>query len=339
MTLAGLFAILLAAASPFAPAAAGQDNSHHGDCSPAHGHRDPALAVPGVPFVSLVTAPRRTDTATIVDAVSESRYAAFLSDTVAAFSSRYTLGSNFQSVSTWVRDRFVQAGAPSVELDPYSYSGKTYYNVVASFPGTAGDGRFVLVGAHYDSTSEMPTTKAPGANDNASGTAALLELASVLRDYSLPHGVRLVAFSGEEQGMKGSGAYVSDLLAAGDGDNMVAAVIMDMLSYDEGGAPSVLLESSSAFQSLLSQVGNIAASYTGLEVRTSQSPFGSDHMPFIQNGLPSLLLIENDWDSYPYYHSSNDALTEQDMATGTEITRLAAAALVDLAATSTVQAE
>jgi hypothetical protein len=97
-----------------------------------------------------------------------------------------------------------------VQEQPYEFDGETFHNVEAR--RAEDTGAFIVIGAHYDSVGGSP-----GANDNASGVAVLIELARQLRTQSLPMPVRFVAFANEEppyfnggDGM-GSVAYVAQL--------------------------------------------------------------------------------------------------------------------------------
>lgn len=86
----------------------------------------------------------------------------------------------------------------------------TYRNLIVEIAGKELPGEVVIVGAHFDA---VPT--APGADDNGSGTAALLELARVLKDEPMKRTVRLVFFNLEEVGLVGSSRYVKELREAG----------------------------------------------------------------------------------------------------------------------------
>ena len=98
------------------------------------------------------------------------------------------------------------------------------------------------------------------------------------------------------------------LQSSGQLGKIKLAVIMDMIGYSStANSLDVLLETSSALAAVLPAFEQAAADYVPqLQVSTSLAPFGSDHVPFINQGVPSLLLIENEWDSYPHYHRSTD---------------------------------
>ena len=201
------------------------------------------------------------------------------------------------SVST---PSFMVPGSPSVQIE----------NVIGTLTGTTLPDEWIVVGAHYDSRNTSVsniTNPSPGAEDNASGCAAVLELARVMADLKPKRTIKFMCFGGEEQNLNGSEAYAASLESSGELSKIKLAVIMDMIGYSSTTALDVLLETSSALSAVLPQFQQAAADYSpGMAVSTSLSPFGSDHMPFINRGVPTLLLIENEWNTYPHYHKATD---------------------------------
>jgi Zn-dependent M28 family amino/carboxypeptidase len=92
----------------------------------------------------------------------------------------------------YIKARFQELGL-AVREDSYLLHGKEMSNLVAEIIGASNPGEIVVVGAHYDSISGSP-----GANDNGSGVAAVLELARLLKDARPARTVRLIAFVNEE---------------------------------------------------------------------------------------------------------------------------------------------
>jgi acetylornithine deacetylase/succinyl-diaminopimelate desuccinylase-like protein len=130
--------------------------------------------------------------------------------TLVDFGTRHSLSDANPRAADWLAGRFRDAGCDEVVLHEFPIGPRTRHNVVATIRGTDRPDEFVLVGAHYDSRNAQfadARGPAPGANDNASGTAALLELARLLAVDPPGRSVRLVAFSGEEQGLIGSRSY------------------------------------------------------------------------------------------------------------------------------------
>ncbi len=107
-------------------------------------------------------------------------------------------------------------------------------NIVATLPGASQD-RHLLVSAHYDSRASRPddaVSGAPGANDDASGVAAVLELARVLSVHAFEATIHFAAFSGEEQGLLGSTRFAAEAAAAGL--DIEAMITNDIIGNTEG---------------------------------------------------------------------------------------------------------
>src|SRR5690606_1946621 len=88
---------------------------------------------------------------------------------------------------------------------------RMWKNKIVTIPGHGPNAaEIVLMTAHMDSTSPQRATNAPGAEDNASGIAALMEAARLFRYYKFDRTIKLIFFTGEEQGLWGSEEYVAD---------------------------------------------------------------------------------------------------------------------------------
>jgi aminopeptidase YwaD len=181
--------------------------------------------------------------------------------------------------------------------------GKDLYNVVAERKGTAPDGErgLVLAGAHFDSVRG-----AYGANDDASGTAALLEGTKVFSEQPTRHDLRFIWFDGEEDGLLGSRAYVSQ--HAEELKRASAMVVAEMLASPSGSSKLVFTDQRST---AAAKPVNEAAARFGMTPKTIVDPWaGSDHMPFARIGIPSLVVASAaprtmDQED-PNYHRSTD---------------------------------
>jgi len=212
----------------------------------------------------------------------------------------------------------------------------TRQNVIGRWTGTSAPNEWIIVGAHYDSrnANANSTTGTPGAEDNASGCAGVIELARVLLPQRPTRSVLFMCYSGEEQGLLGSAAHVQSLTSSGQLANVEAVVIMDMIGYSQNAALDALYESEPEFLPFMQQFGAAAATYVPqLNIVYSTNPFGSDHMPYLNAGLTTLLAIEDDWDVYPHYHRSTDTpanLGPNAQAMGGAILKTNAAVLSEL---------
>ena len=170
----------------------------------------------------------------------------------------------------------------------------------------------VVAGAHYDSraqNSSDATERAPGADDNATGSAAMLEIARVLSaaGMGLACTVRIVLFSGEEQGLLGSRALAAQWAEAAE--PIIAMVNADMLGYHIGNTPITLgFKDRYVTEELVELARGLAKLYVpGLPTAFSSSCC-SDYMSFYENGFASVGFFENAQaaSSYPHYHTRTD---------------------------------
>ena len=193
-------------------------------------------------------------------------------------------------------------------------------NLVATKPGRGPNrNRLLLVTAHYDSVASRSegweekwrTMAAPGANDNASGVATVLETARLLADVDLDVTVRFVLFAGEEIGLFGSRHYAEE--ARAEDRDIVAVLNVDMLGWDGDGRFDLHVVANDGSEWLLRAIERIAAVLRpGVDlvpIRDSERVF-SDHAPFWDQGYSAVQLSEEsdfeapEWD--PLYHTVKD---------------------------------
>lgn len=174
-------------------------------------------------------------------------------------------------------------------------------NLVASLAGS-GTGVYI-VGAHYDSVPNSP-----GANDNATGVAAVMASARLLieSECSFVPEIRFVFFDEEELGLVGSRAYATHL--TGEGEQILGVTTVDQLGWDEDGDKQIEIELAPP-----GELQEIAASITrhGLNAPLSAtSTSGTDHTAFREQGYPALGFTEEfvNGDTTPHYHLSSDVL-------------------------------
>ncbi|HZO32268.1 MAG TPA: M28 family metallopeptidase [Chloroflexota bacterium] len=159
-------------------------------------------------------------------------------------------------------------------------------NVVATRPGGA---QTLVIGGHIDSVAA-----GPGANDNASGTAVVLELARVMASRDTPFTLKFIGFDAEEIGLVGSNYYVSQLPEA-ERRSIAAMINLDMVGVGDssrvGGSESLV------------RLAQASASRSGLTLGLLGDGGGSDHASFLRAGIPGLFIHRT---SDPNYHSPND---------------------------------
>ncbi len=240
-----------------------------------------------------------------------------------SYLTRYSTSTPYSNAATWCKGQLDTMGYSTI-VKSVSVGSSTSSNIVADKLGiSTGTRGLVLVVAHLDSinSGNVPSTSAPGADDNGSGSAGLLEIARILKNQPSLHDLRFVLFGGEEQGLLGSGQYV-DNLSAGERTRIRAIVNMDMIGTMNTSVATVLLEGATVSQTAIDALADAATTYTSLTVQTSLSPYNSDHVPFINAGLPAVLTIEGTDGANTNIHSENDTLEHIDYNLALEILKM-----------------
>ncbi|MCY4530356.1 MAG: M28 family metallopeptidase [Chloroflexi bacterium] len=166
-------------------------------------------------------------------------------------------------------------------------------NVIADKPGTADDGRVVVLGGHYDTVPDVP-----GANDNGSGIATLLTIAREIADREYPFTVRFIAFGAEELGLHGSQHYVGQL-----SDEEIASTVA-MLNFDAlGSGPTTATLGTLSLQSMVEEY----AEQHGIDIRIRYTmDWGSsDHAAFHDAGIDHIFFLGED---FSRIHTPDDKL-------------------------------
>lgn len=248
------------------------------------------------------------------------------------FVTRWAIHDSCRAAADWIQSEFLSFGLDSVRYQEIS----TFYkgNVVAVLPGITQPEQIIVFGGHYDSASNSPTA-APGADDNASGTACVLQCARVLSGYTFERTVVFVAFGAEEQGLEGSEYYAAQASAAGE--DIAAMINVDMLGYlAPGDVLDVDVVSNAASEWLRDWALSVAATYvpeTPAVKGTLPSSASSDHVAFWDQGYPAIWLWEDSEQPSPYIHTLADTigLSYNQPRLAEQSTRLAVALVADLA--------
>lgn len=258
----------------------------------------------------------------LVNQVSRTSLEADLTQLV-SYPTRFSTSTYYANAATWVQEQ-LQAMNYSTQWQSITVNGSNSRNTIADKLGSGiGTRDLVIVTAHLDSINhqEGPSKIAPGADDNGSGSAGLLQMARVFQNYSSVHDLRFIFFGGEEQGLLGSQQFVANL-SASERQRIRAVVNMDMIGCLNSPSPSVLLEGASISQNVIDGLQAAATTYTQLDVQTSLNPYASDHVPFIQNGIPAVLTIEGGDGANDNIHSSSDTIDRINYDLALEILRM-----------------
>lgn len=249
---------------------------------------------------------------------------------------RFCLAPNRKEVATWIQNKFIEVGIPNVVLDSFQIysewpfgSGNTQttwqYNVVATITGTENPDQIYIVGGHYDDIlypNGDPFITCPGVDDNASSTAASIEMARImkLKNYSSPVTIKFVAFGAEELGLHGGADYASKASMANQDIRMM--INNDMIGNNPtSGNWSLNLQNYEGCENVTNLAKYICANYTSLTpIDVNNNSSGSDSYPFWGYGYQTIFLQENVFS--PSYHTMNDVVANINAPYCAEIVKL-----------------
>ncbi len=274
---------------------------------------------------------------------------------------RHGLGSaaekaELNEVATYIDDQLSGFGL-DVQDDPVTYAGETFPNVIGTLPGAVCPDTSFIVGAHYDTVNFSP-----GADDNASGIAAVLGIAEALSVQSFQPSLEFVGFSFEEDGLIGSRQMADQAAAAGR--DIAGVLALDMIGYtcDEPGcqaypsghpvppdAPDVgnfisVIGDSTSEVLLQTFLGASSSAVPGLpllgvsglgECQEPEPPaycvwlgLYSDQRPFWDRGFQALLVTDTAGYRNPYYHQPSDTLGTLNLDFAADVANAGLAAVV-----------
>lgn len=262
-----------------------------------------------------------------LDQLTDSTYSSHIL-ALEEFGTRYAKAANVQDVSAWLDARFRSFGFTDVAYDSFMAGTSLQRNVIASLAGREPLAGEIIICAHYDSYAS-PTTIAPGADDNASGTAAVLEMARILKSsgYQPRLTLRFIAFGAEELGLLGSAHYAP--LAKAAGRTIVQVQNYDMIAYCPPGAPKeIRIIWYDNARDLAVRDSSVIRRYTTLTpVLSTSYRSQSDSYPFAVQGYKAFFNIERTFT--PWYHSAHDSSSTLNMAYGAEVARSGLALLLE----------
>jgi len=224
------------------------------------------MALSKMEFPTDIIAETRTDIQTLVSQVNADSILAFI-QALQDFQTRYAMADNHLAISTWIKNQFLRFGISNAHLFSYEWPYSTQFNTnaMATITGSAYPDIYIIVGGHHDSiTTDDPWVFAPGADDNASGVAAALEMARVmmLTGFQPRCSICFMSFSAEEFGLFGSHAYAQYAV-----DNNLSIRLMvnhDMISNNHlGNSFTVLNPYDGSFDQAL-EAASLVNQYTNI---------------------------------------------------------------------------
>ncbi len=257
------------------------------------------------------------------------------------FETRFALAPNRREVATWIRDKFVSFGYADARLDSFqlnhTYRSQEYqtwqYNVIAEYRGYQWPDSIHILGAHYDSIvsgeEDDPFEYAPGADDNASGVAAVFETARLFKKhgYEPANTIQFIAFAAEELGLHGSWYHANRAVAQQEG--IVMMVNNDMISNTSREEPFWGLEVQYYPGSdwLTALAVDVAQEYTSLNIVQANNVIRfTDSWPFHSVGYDAVFLHEEDFSAV--YHSPEDVLENTNKYYAAEMVKVSVGIIV-----------
>lgn len=293
--------------------------------------------------------------------------------TLVGFGNRNTCSDNsgaspgIGAARDWIQSQFAALPGLQVRLDPWTYSGcggRTVHNVIAWIPGT-NPNRLIVIGGHYDSRNTSSTdgvNPAPGANDSGSQAALVIEAARVMAGHTFDATVVFATWSGEEQGLYGSAAFVNtnyrNYFPSGTiefnftadivgGDHTVndATALQQFRLFSPGTAREVSAsavgstDDTSPSRGVMRHIGYWGGAYVPTmtmlpQLREDRPNRGSDHKSFIAKSIPGVRFIDVN-ENLSHQHSPNDLFVYVTPSYTARVTQVAVAALSSLARAST----
>ena len=228
--------------------------------------------------------------------------------------------SNNDVAADYIKQKLSALNNVTVNDIVYSTNGR---NIVATQLGKTNPNDIYIICAHYDTVANYC------ADDNASGTAAILEIARILSTQCLDNTIIYAFWDEEEQGLLGATNYATT--AKANNDNILGVYNIDMMAYDGDGDNDFDIDVRNIANSIALKDDLLTTlSSSGLNLNVNVVDPGtplSDHKPFWDEGYSAMLVGES-WfnnDETPNYHTANDKVADLDMDYFTDLAKLAMA--------------
>ncbi|MGH9979316.1 MAG: M20/M25/M40 family metallo-hydrolase [Nitrososphaeraceae archaeon] len=276
---------------------------------------------------------------------------------LSSFHTRHSESESIDDVAYWLAEKLQSNCSTDVYIQNFTYSPsnttseddddfnnihrqKPLYNLKnISCDKLGSTNHTILVSAHYDSRAEDlndSDSRAPGADDNASGVSVLLEVARILSNVSLDHSISFALFSGEEQGKWGS-KYYAEFIDKADID-LDLLINLDMVGFPPEGPSSVLVEYDNGnvvqdndkySQKIAKFIKDVASKYTDLNA-TLGILGNADYLPFEALGYTVIGFHDDGVTKNPNYHKSSDTFDTLDYKYIASVANLTIATILQL---------
>lgn len=285
----------------------------------------------------------------ILDQVNSTKLKEYV-DILSSFPTRNTKSNYIDKVAYWLKDELQNLCEGRVFFHNYTQTDQNQTfnlkNIICSKQSVSSSSsdynKTIIIGAHYDSRAENINNtyaRAPGADDNASGVSALLEIIRILSPLNLKYNLEFVLFSGEEQGLWGSEHYVKYIDKNNRTKTIDLYINFDMLGYTLSNETNkVVLEydignkhvqNDKQSKTIGQFTKEIGSNYTNLEAVLSKLE-NSDFLSFEALGLTVIGIHDGGVTKNPHYHKSSDTPNTLNIEYLTSITKMVLATIIEL---------
>ncbi|MEW5922975.1 MAG: M20/M25/M40 family metallo-hydrolase [Candidatus Zixiibacteriota bacterium] len=255
------------------------------------------------------------------------------------FYTRYYSTDSIIAARDYIMDKFMEFGydepGVNVGIDTFYFNGYPCHNVMCLKEGTTEPDKIIVIGGHYDSYNgeTSPLIYAPGADDNASGTAVAMELARIFKNVETKKSILFAAFSAEEVGLVGSEVMAYRMYQ--QGVDVECMLNFDMVAYNPDEDDNVtLFNGASPVYSYVMR--DAAYRVSSLLPALQGASSGSDHASFDSYGFLVSYAQEGEFNT-PGWHTNIDISSRLNFPYFEQVVRMAAAAVghIDIAAGAT----
>ena len=245
-----------------------------------------------------------------------------------------------QNSLDWLKNKYSSYGYTAGQMveDSYTYSGSTAVckNLTVTKIGTVYPNTYVIVCGHYDSITGT------GTNDNGSGLVTILEMARLMKNVSTEYSIKFINFSGEEDGLKGSQAYVNNVVNATTPLNIKVVFNLDEIGGVAGAVNNTITcerdtstptSNNAASTTFTNEMITCVGLYSPLNTLLSYA-YASDYMSFQANNNVITGMFETN--ETVHKHTSTDLLVNMDPVYNYNVTKAALGTVLHYTAALTV---
>jgi hypothetical protein len=214
-----------------------------------------------------------------------------------------------------------------IQFHHWEYKEKKGDNIIVTITGETSSKDVIIVCAHYD-TIEV----SPGSDDDGSGVASIIMMAEILSQYDHNLTIKLILFSGEEQGLLGSKKYVEELEK--NDENIIGILALDKIGYAKTSKQGKTIRhhanpSSSWMLDITEEISNTYKDEMKINIERLPFDGSSDHKSFVEKGYSGSNLVEKSLN--PYYHTSEDLLKHMNISYLKKVCQLATCTIYTIA--------